>query len=106
MLWDLKESDMTEQLTHFHISFSPLHYMFVKCFLRVSYFLNKTFLLKRKKTIKCEKNLLCRNKCNVEIKTYPDEDSELTEQRSHHHHMCLAEIQGLSGEWGNLMVKQ
>ena len=35
----------------------------------------------------------------MEIKTYPDEDSELTEQ-SHHHHMCLAEIQGLSGEWG------
>ena len=42
----IAESYMTERLTHFHILFSPLLYMFVKCFLHLSHFLNKRFLLK------------------------------------------------------------
>ena len=42
----IAESYMTERLTHFHILFSPLLYMFVKCFLHLSHFLIKRFLLK------------------------------------------------------------
>lgn len=60
--------------------------------------LNHNIILTIKIT-KCEKNLLCRNKCNVEIKKpIQMRTQSFTEQRSHHHHMLLAQI--LSREWG------